>query len=78
MIADCDTPGTASTSYGHLIFGWKSRPSLETLNRALNLLGVLVYEDPGMQDTDQHSYIFSKEPLTPSQLQAIAEELWSE
>lgn len=54
-----------------LCWDWKDSPGLADLRRALEPLGVRVYEDPRWVGSDQFGYVFSSEPLTAEQLKAL-------
>jgi len=58
----------------HIGWDWRRRgPSQEELERALNPLGVLVYPNPNSEGSDYYGYILSNEPLSPEELQALAD-----
>ena len=47
---------------------WKSRPSFEELEEALEEFGIFVYIDPMSEGSDHYGYIFSDEELTDSEV----------
>jgi hypothetical protein len=57
---------------------WKSSPSFEELQQALEPLDIFVYEDPQTEGTDYCGFILSEGPLDEDELEEVSEELMDE